>query len=210
MITYLRIFFLDYKNGGSLVDRLVTKGVRDHHLAFGYNNTSNLGHVIVALGDQCYEVTIDGTVAYLATFDELWSLPRVFGYYELACDLNEEKMTALQWILNSKLKQKLDIFGSISYALQYRLCLLRGFDGVELEFADNRPIAKVNDTNNLEFCLPYTCTSIANICLRRAIENYSCTFDSHLPTSLFLECVNLTNFGLGSMFTKDAFAIDYV
>jgi hypothetical protein len=193
----VRIFFLRSVRGGSLLDRLLSRGISDYQKAFGFQ--SNIAHVILQVGNICYETTLEGTVTYEFT-EEIFSLPRLICYWELNLgfvEFSEEQRKILDFILSRFLGKTLDVIGSLVYLAEHKSSSLIGFDTEEEDFS-LFPKAHIRD-NKLRFSLPFTCCTLANEVLYRCL-NLPVASDSHLPASLLLTTVGLASAGIGDFF----------
>lgn len=194
MINTIRVFFLRSPRGGSLLDRLLSVGIRQYQKAFGLQ--SDISHVILQFGSYCYETTLEGTVSYEFT-EELFDNPRILGWWEVnprILEMTEQKFLSVASSIHVLLGRKLDVIGSLRYLLDLFVC---DFIGVEYEeqTKSEPPRAWVKG-DKMYYSLPFTCCAPVELVLSQ-LFGVETTSTSHLPVSILLEVLGLSSQGIG-------------
>lgn len=202
MKRYFRIFFHRSVRGGSLADRLLAKAISDYSKLFGYGELSNIAHVSVQFDNLYVETLVDGTliteINITETTDFFEQMPRLEAYWEYdISDLTDEAVNAHKFVLRSMENKKLDVLGCLKYAAELTVAERLGYEEDEEVLA--KPQAFIRN-NCLQYSLPFTCTTPANLLLWKVTETET-DQTSHVAPNLFLTCVVAHGFGVGTFYS---------
>lgn len=199
---HFRIFFHRSLRGGSLLDRVLAKAIKDYNWSFGYGDLAHISHVSVQFDDLYVETLVDGTLVGLinpseqANFFE--QMPRLEAYWEYdISDLTEEAIQAHKFVLHKLEGRKLDIPGCLKYAAELVVADKLGYEEIEEVLAS--PQAFIRD-NDLQYSLPFTCTTPANLLLWKVAE-VETDQTSHVAPNLFLTCWLSAGMGAGDFYS---------
>lgn len=199
---FLRVYFFAPDNS------FMSRAVSDYHKIFDYNDAF-VSHCALQLGNQVYEVSLEGTTVYDYT-EELDSHPRLLSYYELEIDdKSEDSRYAAEFLLRSYVQEnrKLDWRGCLKYAANF-LLLSKG-DRMLAEYHNfNAPASSIQikkskaNTKMLVYNLPYTCATqvIYVLCYLLDVEPL-CV--GHLPMSVYEMLAQFHELEIGVMWTDE-------
>jgi hypothetical protein len=178
----LRFYFLSHKCGGTLKERLFTLTQKAYERCFGVSG--NVGHIIVSLGDNLWEVTEAGAVKVLCS-PEFIKNKRVCFIWERS--ITEDEADTIEDVLDRQVTNShhLNLWECFVYMLKLKLADLVGYRDIQED--ETVTHAKV-DGSTLKFNLPYTCVTPALLALVVVEEDDICP-DDHLPAVLLYRCI---------------------
>lgn len=188
------VFFLKPKTESAISERLLSWAILKHQQHFGYE--TNIQHIVVALGNTCYELTMGGVVSYPLTLD-LMTSDRVIACYITKLEYDKAEVAKRVLVRQVNNGYKLDLVACFKYWLSYKINrLLYVVDNTEP--SESIKYTKVNKSV-LYFNLPYTCVTLANLVLEILGFNGSgiVEYDDHLPAPLFILLSVLAEYGEG-------------